>query len=86
MPIDTLFGVGVVIFSGGHSLLRIGKEHAALEVTRWNPDMKKISLPLNKIYVDEIQKEIPLCCYQTAKLGNRYCMCGRAVPLLSILA
>jgi len=31
------------------------------------------------IYLKQLDKQIKVCCFQTARLGERYCYCGRAV-------
>jgi hypothetical protein len=35
--------------------------------------------PEEKIFVEELDREFKLCCYQSARLGDTYCLCGRAV-------
>lgn len=35
---------------------------------------------IKKIFVPELNKELLLCCYQTYRLDEAYCICGRAIP------
>lgn len=35
--------------------------------------------PEERIFVEELDQQFKLCCYQSARLGDTYCLCGRAV-------
>ncbi len=40
----------------------------------------KRTVQVPTLYSPELEKDVPACCYQTARLGDSYCTCGRAIP------
>ncbi|MHA2250260.1 MAG: hypothetical protein ACXAD7_07855 [Candidatus Kariarchaeaceae archaeon] len=92
-PVLTVVGLGSIV--GGGILLYVGKKHSLINVTRWDAQQKLSRNPQNDqtaiavqsaktIYVEELERNIPICCYQTARLREKYCKCGKAVPDFSI--
>ncbi|MHA2250430.1 MAG: hypothetical protein ACXAD7_08705 [Candidatus Kariarchaeaceae archaeon] len=79
-----LFGslIGLVILYFGSKRLIQGYRGAVLRVPifqakKGTPIVKPEYVP--KIYSNELKKKILACCYQTARIGETYCVCGRSI-------
>lgn len=42
-------------------------------------NLEKKEDKIDTIFVDKLDENIRICCYQTARLAEKYCKCGRAI-------
>ncbi|MHA2168571.1 MAG: hypothetical protein ACXAB7_01535 [Candidatus Kariarchaeaceae archaeon] len=91
LSIPGLFISGIGIIIAGGILIYIGIQDSLFKITMWDEgsiveeiQSTKENELTDSVYIEELQKEITICCYQTARLGERYCKCGRTVPKFTI--
>lgn len=55
------------------------------EVSQMNPDTPPRVNPTNskQVYSEILENYVDPCCYQTARLLDKYCMCGKAMEYIS---
>lgn len=70
--------IDTVLVKTGHIEEHIGEEYIAKpSINEANVKMVDSSIPHK--FIDELNREVRICCYQTARLLEKYCWCGRAI-------
>ena len=90
--IPTFFIIYIIIFVIFLGLWYQRRKTSAKKIQQYPPGKKTMpkSNPFQRIdnpqssvdmkFIDELDREVRMCCYQTARLNEAYCWCGRAIP------
>lgn len=69
----------MVVFKKIVDLLRLNLQNHELVIKPSNPEViVKHEIPMH--FVKELGQMVRICCYQSARVQESYCLCGKVVP------